>query len=242
MHENSPKELLNKAKLDISTGKPDIALDILLKSEEIFAKEPEFNKKLYTEVLAFAYQEKKEYAKAAELYKKAGAKYQAGFCELLQGNKFEAEKIWYSCPASPAVNWGKCLLDCINMKSKPNIPTYLQVRNFLEMDIGYFISANKVKYAESIIKKEDLFVSVNLETYKLIGRVLMNHGFYNMAKKYLYKSLDIVDQDAETYFHIGQLDYAVGSYQECIVMLNKCIELNPYYIPAENLLEKIRQK
>lgn len=242
MCETSPKEIISKARQEILIKKkPAEAIDLLLKSAEVFNKESEYNN-FYKETLAFAYQEKKEYAKAAELYKKLGCKYRQGFCELLQGNKFEAEKLWYDCPESPAVNWGRCLSDFINLRPNPRVPSYLQVRNFLETDIGYLIAANKIRYAENIIKNEDVFISVNLESYKLIGRVLLNHGFLNMSKKYLIKSINIVDRDAETFFHLGQLNYAAGSYKECITVLNKCIELNPDYIPAESLLEKVRLK
>ncbi len=238
MHETSLKEIINIARQEVLIRKnPANAVKILLDYYENFKNNNNYNK-----TLAFAFQENKEYAKAAELYLKAGELYQSGFCELLQGNETEAEKIWDNCPSSPALHWGLCLLDFVKLKPKPNIPSYLQVRNFLEADIGYFITANKVRYAENIIKNEDVFISVNLESYKLIGRVLLNHGFLNMSKKYFIKSVKIVDQDSETFFHLGQLYHEMKAYNECIVMLKRCLDLNPYYIPATHLIEKTRLK
>ena len=243
MLETSPKEIINKAKQEILIKKsPENALEILLQHEEIFNSGSGSKTGIYPETLAFAYQEKKDYAKASELYCKSGNLYQSGFCELLQGNESEAKKLWDKCPPSPASQWGKCLLDFINLKSRPLVPSYLQVRNFLEMDISYFITANKVRYAENVIKNEEVLISINLESYKLIGRVLLNYGFLNMSKKYLMKSIDLVDQDSETFFHLGQLYYEMKAYNDCITTLEKCLELNPNYIPAYHLTDKTRLK
>ena len=241
---NSPKEIINKARRELLVNNnPDTAIQLLLESDEILKKDSDFYKNLSKVTLALAYQEKKEYKKAAEIYKETGEKYQAGFCELLSGNELEAEKLWYSCCASsPAAHWGMCLLDFINLRPQPNIPSYLQIRNFLEMDIGTFIIANKIHYAENVIKNDKVLASVNLESYKLIGRALLNFGFLNQAKKYLIKSVEIVDQDAETFYHLGQYNYAIGAYQESIKMLKRCLELNSYYVPAVTLLKKVHLK
>ena len=231
-----PKELINKARYEILINKnPDAAINLLTESH--------FSDQFSKITLALAYQEKKDYSKAAKIYKKAGEKYQAGFCELLAGNQNETENLWYSCcSSSPAAQWGICLLDFINLRPNPHIPTYLQIRNFLEMDIGNFIMANKTRYAENIIKNEKVLASVNLESYKLIGRALLNFGFLNLAKKYLIKSVEIVDQDAETFYHLGQYNYAIGAYPECIKMLKRCLELNSYYVPAVHLLKSVHAK
>ena len=239
-----PKEIINKARCELLINKnPDTAINLLLESSENIKQASDFYRNFYKNTLALAYQEKQDYSKAAEIYKEAGEKYQAGFCELLSGNKNEAEKLWYSCcSASPAAQWGICLLDFINLRPNPHIPTYLQIRNFLEMDIGNFIIANKTRYAENIIKNEKVLASVNLESYKLIGRALLNFGFLNLAKKYLIKSVEIVDQDAETFYHLGQYNYAIGAYSECIKMLKRCLELNSYYVPAVHLLKQVHSK
>ncbi len=192
---------------------------------------------------ALAYLENNEFLKAAEFFLKADEKYQAGFCYLLTGNDFETQKLWYShCPDSPAVQWGKCLLDFINLRPSPKIPSFLQVRNFLEMDMGYFIKANKIRYTENILKNSELLMSVNLEAYKLIGRVLLNFGFYSMAKNYLNKSVEVFNRDPETYYYLAQYNYVTEDYKESIKALLKSLELNSYYIPASILLEKVKLK
>lgn len=236
---NKPNEIIKIARHEILIKSSyDDAIKLLLESSEIFAQELEYFQNLFKLTLALAYQEKKEYSAASRLYKEAGENYQSGFCELLLGNRQEAERLWNSCQKSPAVEWGKCLLDYIILKPNPRPPSYLQIRNFLETDIGYFIQAKKFNYAENIIKNESLFISVNLESYKLIGRVLLNYGFLSMAKPFLIKSMKIIDEDSETFFHLGQYYYEIGDHKESLVMLKRCLELNRYYVPATNLIKK----
>jgi len=245
-NQSSSKEIINKARQEILVGKnPENALKLIFEAEEIFKKDSEdaeFDRNLFSLTLALAYQEKNEFATAAKFYRDADGYYQAGFCELLTGNKIEAEKLWNNCAPSPALEWGKCLLDFVNLKPNPRVPSYLQIRNFLEMDISYFIRANKLSYAENIIKNDELFISINLESHKLIGRALLNNGFLNMAKKFLLKSLKIIDEDSENYYHMAQYYYAVGAYQDCTKMLETCIDLNSNYIPAIELLDKTHLK
>ncbi len=235
-----PKEPLNKARQELLVNKkPDNAIKILLEAAESKKKLSVLSQNIYNTTLALAYYEKKEYKKAAAIYRENSEHYQAGFCELLSGNRSEAEKLWLNCPTSAISHWGLCMLDFIDLKPNPRLPSYLQIRNFLEIDISNFITANKLRYAENIIKNERILISVNLESYKLIGRVLLNFGFFNLAKKYLLKSLEIVDHDSETFFHLGQYFYAVGDFQQSTKMLTKCIELNSYYTPAVTLLKKM---
>lgn len=192
---------------------------------------------------AIVYLENNEFIKAAEIFKKANAMYQVGFCNLLAGNELETEKLWYShCNPSPAVEWGKCLLDFIHLRQYPRIPSFLQIRNFLEADIGYLIKANKTHYAENIIKNSDILMSVNLESCKLIGRVLLNFSFYNLAKKYLLQSTQAYNKDPETYYYLAQFYFYTNDYKESIRNLNKSIDLNSYYLPAKIFMEKVKAK
>lgn len=198
----------------------------------------EKDKLLLKNTYALVYLENKEYLRAAEVYQELGEKYQQGYCELLAGNEAEAEKIWYSARESEPCEWGKCLLNFIRLK-KGKKPTFLQIRNYLEIDIGYFIQADKLKYAENLIKNDEIFISVNLESYKLIGRTLLNFGFYNMARKYLLKSLQILPDEAETLYFLGKYNHLIGAYSESKKILEKCLDINRSYIPARDLLSKV---
>jgi len=232
------KDLIHQARKELLVNKDckkaGSYIVSLLESEAVDEKE----NLLIKNTIGLIYLEKKEYQKAAEIYKEIDEKYQAGYCELLMGNEEDARKLWYSAPDSEPCEWGKSLLDFIHLK-RAKRPTFLQIRNHLETDIGYFIQADKLKYAENLIKNDDVFISVNLEAYKLIGRTLLNHGFYNMARKYLLKSLQILPDESETLYFLGRYNYLIGAYGESKKVIEKCLENNPNYTPAKDLLTRI---
>ncbi|OGI30468.1 MAG: hypothetical protein A2287_08750 [Candidatus Melainabacteria bacterium RIFOXYA12_FULL_32_12] len=191
--------------------------------------------------LALAYLENKDYSEAAKIYYELDQKYQAGFCELLMGNIYTARDIWYKIPESEASCWGKSLLDLIDLK-KNYLPTFIQIRNHLECDLGYFIQADRLEYVENITKCSDILASINPEAYKFIGKALLNNGFANLSINYFLKSQRLIPQDSENYYHLGQYSCLAGAYEEGKEMLNHCLLLNQYYVPARNLLEKIEAK
>ena len=199
------------------------------------------NNELLKTTLAFAYLENKEYLEASKIYYDLDQKYQAGFCELLMGNFEVARDIWHNIPESPASCWGKSMLDLISFKSD-NLPTFMQVRNHLESDLGYFIQADRLDYAENLIKCNEILASINPESFKFIGKALLNNGYANLSINYFLKSQQLLPQDAETYFYLGQYSWHAGAYEEGKQMLNHCLLLNQHYFPAKGLMEKIEAK
>ena len=141
-------------------------------------------------------------------------------------------------PESSAVKWGNCLINLINLNLE-YFPSFIQIRNHLECDLGYLIQANRIEYAESLIKSEEILASINPETYKFIGKALFNNGFANLSINYFMKSQSIMPNDPETYYHLGRYSHLAGSYTEARQMLEHCIAINRHYYPAEKLLSKI---
>lgn len=190
---------------------------------------------------ALAYLENKNYKKASEIYQELNDFYQVGFCNLLEGNLEEAKNIWESLPDSAAKNWGLALIGFINVDIKV-LPTYLQVRNHLEVDLDYLFKADKIDYVENVLRCCDVLFQINAESYKFLGRVLMNNEIYNIAFKFFTKSQKIIPQDPEIYFHMGQCSIGEGYYDKAKTFLKKCIDLNPNHYPAEQLLRNIKHK
>ena len=179
-----------------------------------------------------------EYLKSAKIYNALGEKYQEGYCYLLLSNESKASDIWYSANISSPVLWGRALLDIINSQIN-NVPTFLQIRNYLEVDIGNFIKSENTRYAEALIDASDFLADINLETYKFIGRTLMNNGYLSLGMDYLVKSQKTLRNDPEIYYYLAQYCQKAGSLCESKKMLNKCLELNIYFTPARKMLEKI---
>lgn len=196
------------------------------------------NKQVLNNVSALAFFEKGSYKEASELYLAQNNYYQAGFCELLLGNKERARELWFNADDSPAVCWARCLIDMIDVKIEL-IPSFLQIRNFLECDLTYFIRAGKLNYAENVIQCSEFLADINPETHKFIGKALMNNGFPNLAVDFFMKSKDIISNDPEIYYHLAQYSLQINAFNEARLLLKQCLDLNRYYTPAKNLLIKI---
>lgn len=190
---------------------------------------------------ALAYFENRDYLRASQLYQELQLPYQAGFSELLCGNEKRAKEIWNNTTETSSIHWGKCLIDLIHVKVN-KIPSFLQIRNFLESDISYFIVAEKLEYAENLIQCAEVLASINPESYKFIGKALLYNDFPNIAASFFFKSQEIIPNDPEIYYHLGQYSNIIGAYSESINMLNECLDINSSYSPAKVLLEKVKLK
>jgi tetratricopeptide (TPR) repeat protein len=196
------------------------------------------NNKTINNTLAFAYFENGNYQEASKIYLNSHNYYQAGFCELLLGNKDKARELWFNAEDSPVVCWSRCLIDMIEVRVEL-IPSFLQIRNHLECDLSYFIQAKKLDYAENVIQCSEFLSDINPETNKFIGKALMNNGFPNLAVNFFLKSKDVIPNDPEIYYHLAQYSFQINSFNEARLMLKQCLDLNQYYTPARNLLDKI---
>jgi tetratricopeptide (TPR) repeat protein len=220
----------------------------LLKQEEIKSL---FEKKQYFEVLqesiddesmqdflGFLYLENKDYVSAEKYFAQHHMAFQQGFCRILQGDKAKARTIWYMAKESTAIVWGKVLLGILDQRLEA-IPTFLQVRNFLEMTLHYLFKSGQSDFAYKLISAKEFFADCNIEAYKYIGRVLMDNGEEEIALEYLQKAIDIIPQDYEAYFYLGELYLRNDNIQKAVKSYKRVLELNPYHTPAAKILKKI---
>lgn len=233
---NELKNFLNDARKELLVRKNPINSINLL--TELAKKFDVRSNLLFRDTLALAYFENKDYQEASKVYFNMGELYQAGFCELLLGNIDTASHIWDDLPDSSARSWGKNIISFIKFESG-SVPTYLQIRSYLESDLGHLIQANRLDYAENIIKYDDILMAINPETYKFIGKALFNNGYPDISVKYFLKSQKLIPQDAEVYFYLAQYGYLTQAYQETKHMLDQCIILNHHYTPAKIMLKQV---
>lgn len=190
--------------------------------------------------LALSYLENKEYEKAKEIYLKMNAFYQVGFCELLMGNLVEAKRCWNRTVRSEVSNWSRAFT-CLVEGHVADEPTFLGIRNHLETDLGYLLRANQIDFAENLISMIDVLADINLESYKFVGRSLLNNGFENQSVKYLIMGQKALPGDPEIYYHLGQYSLSVGAKEEAKSMFNHCILISPSYTPAKDRLREIKE-
>lgn len=220
----------------------------MLTREEIKAL---FEKKQYFEVLqgakdtpylsdylGFVLLETGAYAQAEEFFAEQKKYYQQGLCMLLRGDKASARKLWYSVPEDTAIVWGKVILGIFDQKLEA-IPSFLQVRNFLETTLYYLFKAKQDDFAYKLVGAKEFFADCNIEAYKYIGKILMENNHEDLALEYFDKATDVVPQDYEAYFYLGELYLRKDLRGNAIASYSRVLELNPYHTPALKILKNL---
>lgn len=164
---------------------------------------------------------------------------EGGYCKLLsgdaQGAKQEFLKIFKT---DFRADWGRKLIEFIEGDVN-NVPTYFQIRNFLEIDLNLLLQAKQPQYVENVINGADLFYSVNPESYKFIARVMLNNDFPEVALYYLKKAKDKFYYDPEMHYMLAQCYVRQNEITKSKESLNSCLSILPNYFPAKKLLVSI---
>lgn len=191
------------------------------------------------EYLAKLYVEEKDYTKASEIYRNIGMHFEYGRCELLNGNLENAKKIWQNIKedSSPLL-WSKSLLEFINLYVV-HVPTFFQIRAFLEVDLDALLKAGHITYCENIVNGAHLFAQNNQESYKFIGRVFVNNSYFDLAELFLKRAKDICYVDPEVHFLLAKCHINNNDINEAQKALKTSIEKGYGYYPAKKLLETI---
>lgn len=183
----------------------------------------------------------KDYSNAYSLYERLGLMYECGYCKLMSANLFEAEKIWQKCNIdSPAVKWGLALIKLIDMDIPTGL-TFFQVRNFLERDLSLLLENNHFQYAQNVISAADILYEYNPETYKFIGRALMNEGYMEQAIIYLNKAKNACYSDPEIHYLLAQYYALMQDKNTAISILKNSSRLHPEYFPVSALLKELTE-
>lgn len=190
--------------------------------------------------LAKIYMKENDYVRAGEIYKSLNMLYEYGRCLLLQGKFDKTKALWSSLKEeNPAILWGRSLLEFIELYVE-HMPTFFQVRSFLEMDLDALLNANLIGYCENIINGADLFARANTESYKFIGRVLVNNNYHKLAEVFLEKAQEICYVDPEVHFLSAKCSLFKNDKKEAIKSLQIAIDKGFGYYPAKKLLEDIK--
>lgn len=166
--------------------------------------------------------------------------YEAGYCQLMKGFLFLAEKIWSSSNQdSFDISWGLSLLSFLN-GDRIKSPLYFQIRSFLEQDINMFYKIGISDYANKLMEHADIFARINPESYKFFGRVLFHNQKYEVAREFLKLSLDVCFKDPETHFLIAGLHVLDNNISQAQKSLKTAIDVSGGYYPAEIMLRDLR--
>lgn len=163
-----------------------------------------------------------------------------GYCKLLSGYYHEAKTIFHAAADYDfRANWAEKLIQFINGQVS-DMPSYFQIRNFLEIDLNMLIRAQKPDFVENIINGADLFYSVNQESYKFIARVMLFNDFHEVALHYLLKAKDKFYYDPEMHLMLANCYLKSGNSFLARQALNNCLGILPNYLPAKKLIAQLK--
>ena len=153
----------------------------------------------------------------------------------------ETAEIIFQKLDSPRAKWGRILV-CILRGFLKELPTYFDIRNFLEIDLDLFLKNEKLDYVEQILGSLEILSAVNQEVYKYAARVIYVNKLYSAALKYLEKSKKIYYNDAELHFLLARYYLRVNDCEEALFYITECLRLIPDYYPALQLKQKIEDR
>lgn len=198
-----------------------------------------FNTKNSYKYLAQVYLQEADFSNAAKCFESAGMYFEFGRCLLLQGNYDDTKKVWDSInEENSAVLWGRSLLEFINLYVV-HIPTFFQIRAFLEVDLDALLKVNLITYCENIVNGASIFAQSNPESYKFIGRVFVNNKHFDLAELFLKKAKDVCYVDPEVHFLLAKCYINSGDYVLAKKSLNTSLEKGFGYYPAKKLLSTL---
>ena len=179
-----------------------------------------------------------DFVSAKNLYQKLRMPLETAYCEIFTGNLYNAKKIIMQLTQdSPAEEWIISFVQMIEA-NLIKMPSFLQVRNFFEIDLNNLFLYGKKEWIENVINYVPVLATVNAEIYKLAARVLKNNEQYELSQRFLRKSLDICFQDSETHFLLAEIYIKEGYTEDAKQHLKYACE-GGGYAPAQKLLSQI---
>lgn len=173
-------------------------------------------------------------------FKENGYPVEAGYCALLEDDINNAIELFLSeSEIDIRADWGVFLCKLIQGYAD-KYPTYLQLRNFLEIDLDILIKYCKGDYVQNIIKYADWLFTINPEVLKFIGRVLINNGIEEQGRLFLLHAKDYFYQDPELHYLLAVEYLKQKNLEEVSKALKACLDVLPDYFPAVNMQKKLR--
>lgn len=189
-------------------------------------------------IIAF---KQKKYLEAARLFKESGNLYHEGYSYLMANKSDEAANCWNKLLTTYPHHWCMSLYGML-ARNLQTMPTFLQIRNHLELDVFELHRAGHHLWLQNLLQYGEYLSQINLETWKYLGRAFLNAGINDaQAEIYLMQGQKILPNDPEVYFHLGELRIKQKRWEEAQMVLRQGIQINKTYTPAITLLNEVEK-
>lgn len=178
-----------------------------------------------------------DYAQSALIYKNLGDVYREGYSYLHIGDIEKAKQIWDDFENnSSALTWGKILIAVLN-NNWDTYPSYLQIRNYFEIDFGLFLKNKKYNFIHKLVDSLPFFVQINPEVYKFIGASFLNNGYPINSVNFLKQWKNMQYDDPEVHYLLARNYFALNLNENAIKSAQNCLKVAPLYFPARKILQ-----
>ena len=120
-----------------------------------------------------------------------------------------------------------------------NMPTYMKIRNFFEIDLDFLVKNEKIEYIEYLLGSMEILALNNQEVYKYAARVMLENKFFDVAIKYMNLAKDANYKDPELHFMLSKYYIEKRDFISALNSINVCSEILPEYYPAKVLKKHI---
>lgn len=187
-----------------------------------------------------------ELKEAKIFFAKNGCIIEHAYCKLLEDDLKGAKQLFLKLKdVDTRALWGYKIVSMLQKKfttdfiNYDDMPTFFQLRNFLEVDLGLLMKYHKGNYVEIICAYADIFASINAETYKFFARAFFFNNYPQFAGYFLQKAKDEFYNDPELHYHIALTKLLAGNREEARKYCESCLDILKDYFPAVRMLNHL---
>ncbi len=183
---------------------------------------------------------------AKTFFAKNGYTLEYAYCKLLDDDLKGAKQLFLKIKDQDnRALWGYKLVSILQKKfnvqevNYDEMPTFFQLRNFLEVDLNLLMSYNKGNYVEILCAYSDVFASINAEAYKFYARAFHFNNYPQFADFFVQKAKDFFYNDPELHYHIALMNFVAGRKEDAKKYCLSCLHILKEYFPAVKMLNQI---
>ena len=179
-------------------------------------------------------------------FAKNGFTLEYAYCKLLDDDLKGAKQLFLKTKDfDNRANWGYKIVSILQQKHRQRevsideMPSFFQLRSFLEVDLNLLMTYNKGNYVEILCGYSDIFASINSESYKYFARAFHFHNYPQFAEFFAQKAKDAFYNDPELHYQIALQKYTNGDKDEAKRYCLSCLHILPNYFPAVRMLNNL---
>ena len=174
-----------------------------------------------------------------EFFVKNNCLLELAYYNLFHQDTLNARKIFLSLTDFDIrAHWG-AFITSICDKNVSGYPSYLELRNFFEIDFNIMFNYYLGDYIEEICKYADWFVTINPEVYKYIGRVFIKNKYPDFGLFFLERGVNFFYNDPELHYLFAEYYLSVSDNSNAKKYAESCLKVLPEYYPAEKIFDEL---